>query len=162
MAGVQVQVVELPGQRLAAVRHVGPFAGIGAAFERLGDWARANAQSVIGAPLAVYLDCPDRVPAERLRSDAAVPVTEEVTIGGAPGIGVPGVCELWRAGGRYAVHTHVGPYSALPEAWSRLRAEVAAAGLRRDPGRPDFEVYQAEPGSVPEDELVTLLHLPVA
>jgi len=157
-----VQVVELPGQRLAAVRHVGAYTGIGAAFDRLGAWARANRAAVVGAPLAIYLDDPQQVPAERLRSDAAVPVTEEVTIGGAPGIGVPGVSEARLAGGRHAVAEHRGPYSGLAGAWPRFMAAVAVAGLRVDPGRPCFEVYRNEPGTVPEAELVTLLHAPLA
>jgi AraC family transcriptional regulator len=162
MAQEQVRVVDLPERRLAAVRHVGPFAGIGAAFDRLGAWARSHADAVVGAPMAIYYDDPQVVPAAQLRTDVAVPVTEGVTIGGAPGIGVPGVGEVRAAAGRYAVQAHVGPYSGLATAWPRFMAAVVAAGLTPDPGGPCFEVYQSEPGTVPEAELVTLLHAPLA
>jgi AraC family transcriptional regulator len=158
----RLRIDELPEQRLAAVRHVGPYQGIGAAFDRLGDWAQAHADAVLGAPLAVYVDDPARVPPEALRSDAAVPVSEDVTIGGAPGMGVPGVGEVRLAGGRYAVHRHVGPYEGLAGAWRDFMVEVGGSGAVADPTRPCFEVYANEPGTVPDDQLVTLLHLPVA
>ena len=157
----EIEVQELPDRRLAAVRHVGPYPGIGAAFDRLGDWARAHPDAVVGAPLAVYHDDPEEVPADQLRSDAGVPVTEEVAIGGAPGIGVPGVHEAHLPGGRYAVSRFVGPYAGLPATWPGLMAALAAAGVAADPGRPCFEVYRDEPGTVPAEQLVTLLYAPV-
>ena len=157
----EIRVEELPEQRLAAVRHVGPFSEIGAAFDRLGAWVQANPDAVVGAPLAIYLDDPGRVPPDRLRSDAAVPITADVTVGGAPGFGVPGVSELALAGGRYAAQTHVGPYAGLAQAWPRFMASVAASALVPDWSRPCFEVYRSDPQEVAEADLVTVLHQPV-
>lgn len=158
----EMRVVELPEQRLAAVRHVGPFQGIGAAFDRLGTWVQAHPGAVVGAPLAIYLDDPYQVPADQLRSDAAVPITADVTVGGAPGFGVPGVSELTLAGGRYAVATHVGSYDGLAGAWPRFMAAVGESTLVSDWTRPCFEVYLDEPGTVPDTELRTELYAPVA
>jgi AraC family transcriptional regulator len=158
----EIRVEELPEQRLAAVRHVGPFSEIGAAFDRLGAWVQANPDAVVGAPLAIYLDDPGQVPPDQLRSDAAVPITADVTVGGAPGFGVPGVSELTLAGGRYAAQTHAGPYTGLAEAWPRFMAAVAATALHPDWTRPCFEVYLDEPGTVPDADLRTRLYAPVA
>lgn len=157
----EIRVEELPEQRLAAVRHVGPYPGIGAAFDRLGTWVQANPGAVVGAPLAIYVDDPDQVPPDQLRSDAAVPISVDVTVGGAPGFGVPGVSELALAGGRYAVRTYVGPYAGLGGAWPRFMAAVGAAALVLDPARPCFEVYLDEPGTVPDSTLRTELYAPI-
>jgi AraC family transcriptional regulator len=157
-----VHIVELPARRLAAVRHVGPFEQIGAAFTRLGAWTDAHPGATTGAPLAIYIDDPSTTPPESLRSDAAVPIADGIPVGGVPGMGVPGVGEAHLPGGRYAVMTHVGPYSGLGPAWGRFMVALAELGLELDSRRPCFEVYQDEPGEVDESELVTVLHQPVA
>ncbi len=41
--------------------------------------------------------------------------------------------------GRYMKHVHVGPYQALPQKWTELKAELAARG--EDIGSPSLEVY---------------------
>jgi AraC family transcriptional regulator len=156
-----VQVVDLPARRLAAVRHVGPFEEIGAAFTRLGAWTDAHPGVATGAPLAIYIDDPSTTPPAALRSDAAVPIADDVQVGGVPGMGVPGVGEAHLPGGRYAVITHIGPYRGLGRAWEGFMAALAQLGLELDLERPCFEVYQDQPGEVDESELVTVLHQPV-
>lgn len=161
-ADSELVIVDLSPRRLAAVRHVGPFEGIGAAFGRLGQWVGGHPGAAVGAPVAVYLDDPATTPADRLRSDAAVPIGDDVVMPGVPGSGVPGVGESRLAGGRYATATHHGPYAGLPGAWGRMMAALAAHGLSVDPTRPCFEVYENDPAGVAPADLVTVLHQPIA
>lgn len=154
-------IVDRPVQRLAALRYVGPYDGLGAAFDRLGQWAGQNMGAVLGAPMAIYLDDPRTTPSESLRTDLAFPVTEDAQIPGVPGVGVPGVGESHLAGGRYAMATHVGPYADLGPAWELFMTELAEAGAELDGQRPCFEVYQSDPRVTPEAEYVTLLHQPL-
>lgn len=160
-APVEIEVVDLPRQRVVAARHVGPYDGMGEAFQRVGLWARAHASAVVGPPLAVYLDDPTRTPVEDLRTDVAVPINDGVMLPGVPGAGVPGVSESILAGGRYAVLTHRGPYSGLADAWPAMRAGLAARGLVPDEERPCFEVYRSDPDQVAEADLETVLHQPL-
>lgn len=158
---MEIEVVDLPPQRLAATRHVGPFERIGEAFERLGRWVEGNPGAAVGPPLAIYLDDPNSTPIEQLRSDAAVPITAGAPMMGVPGSGVPGVGEAQLPGGRYAIATHRGPYSGLGPAWGAFLGSLAAHGLTLDASRPCFEVYRTGPDEVDEADLVTVLHQPV-
>ena len=149
--------MDIPDRLAAAILHVGPYSLIGAAFDRLGDWGQAHSSWVAGPPLALYLNDPQTTPAEQLRSYAALPV-----LPGAP-LAPDGAVELIPlAGGRYAVRTHHGGYDGLGQAWQEFMGAVAADGLGADWSRPCFEVYVNQPGTVPDDELVTELHQPVA
>jgi DNA gyrase inhibitor GyrI len=56
---------------------------------------------------------------------------------------------------------HHGSYAGLGDAWQEFMAAVATDGLAPDWSRPFFEVYVNEPGTVPDDELITELHQPV-
>jgi len=154
---MEIAIVDVPDGQAAASLHVGPYSSIGDAFDRLGDWAQANAGHVTGPPLALYLNDPQTTPPDELRSYAAVPVTQD-----APVDPTGAIERVPLAGGRYAVVAHHGSYAGLGQAWQELMVAVAADGLRPDWSRPCFEVYVNEPGSVPDDELITELHQPIA
>lgn len=154
---MEIAIVDIPDRHAAAILHVGPYPLIGAAFDRLGEWAQQNADLVTGPPLALYSDDVQTTPPEELRSYAALPIAPE-----AP-IDLAGAVErIPLAGGRYAVVAHHGSYAGLGQAWREFMAAVAADGLAPDWSRPCFEVYANEPGTVPEDELITELYQPVA
>jgi AraC family transcriptional regulator len=70
-----VTLRDLPAMRLAAIRHTGPYHGIGAAFDRAQAWGAAR--GLIGPNtdfFGLYHDDPGSVPAERLRADTASPL----------------------------------------------------------------------------------------
>jgi hypothetical protein len=74
-----VTLRDLPAMRLAAIRHTGPYHGIGAAFDRAQAWGAAR--GLIGPNtdfFGLYHDDPGSVPAERLRADAGFTVGPEV------------------------------------------------------------------------------------
>ncbi len=157
---MDVTVTELPERRAVAVAHVGPFDQIGTAFDQLRSWMLAHADLVATAPLAIYADDPNSTPAEQLRSYAAVPIRPEAELA-ADGSGDAGVQEIPVPGGRYAVGVHRGSYAGLAQAWLAVMAAIDAAGLDADWSRPSFEIYATDPGTVPEDQLLTELYVPL-
>ncbi|MFC7476574.1 GyrI-like domain-containing protein [Dankookia sp. GCM10030260] len=71
----QVSLRDDPGFRLAAIRHVGPYAGMAGAFDRIG--AQAGSCGPIGPGtrfLAITHDDPRSIPAAALRTDAGCTV----------------------------------------------------------------------------------------
>lgn len=64
-------------------------------------------------------------------------------------------------GGRYAVFTHLGPYTGLHALWTAIyRHWVPATGQRlRD--APGFDLYLDDPRRTPPEQLRTALYLPV-
>jgi AraC family transcriptional regulator len=154
---MDIALVDIPERPVAAILHVGPYPLIGAAFDRLGEWAQANAELVVGPPMALYPDDSQATPPDELRSYAALPIAPEAPIDPS------GTVErISVAGGRYAVVAHHGTYAGLGNAWQEFMAAVAADGLRPDWSRSCFEVYANEPGTVPDDELITEMYQPIA
>jgi AraC family transcriptional regulator len=154
---MDIALVDIPERPVAAILHVGPYPLIGAAFDRLGERAQANAGLVVGPPMALYPDDPQATPPDELRSYAALPIAPEAPIDPS------GTVErLSVAGGRYAVVAHHGTYAGLGNAWQEFMAAVAADGLRPDWSRSCFEVYANEPGTVPDDQLITEMYQPIA
>ena len=151
-----VEIKEMPAMRVGAVRHVGESHQIGKAFERLG--AIAGPAGLFQQPgalmLGIYHDDPDTTPEAQLRSDAGIVVPANVQL-------PDGLVEQRIPGGRYASAEHVGPYEGLPAAWARLKREALESGPRTD-ARPSYEIYRNNPMTVPKEELLTEIYLPVA
>ena len=149
---MQVALEELPPLRLAAVRHRGPYLQIGQAFDRLGQiagpagWFGRAGIKMIG----VYHDDPDAVPADELRSEAALSVPDGEPL-------PPGLEELRLEGGRYACAVHVGPYETLPDAWAELMGKWLPKSGHRVGEGPSLEIYLNNPMNAGPDELRTQL-----
>ena len=153
---MHVEYKDMPGWRVAAARHQGPYHQIAEAFARLGQVAAAaGLQDAPGIMLAVYHDDPAVTPVTELRSDAALALAEHTAV-------PPGLTELHLPAGRYAVTTHVGPYQSLGEAWAALRQDVTASGVQPSPNAASYEIYRNTPETVPAAKLSTELYLPVA
>jgi AraC family transcriptional regulator len=153
---MDIALVDIPERPVAAILHVGLYPLIGSAFDRLGQWAQLNADIVTGPPMALYPDDSQSTAPDELRSYAALPIAPQAAVDPA------GTVErITVAGGRYAVAAHHGNYAGLPNAWQEFMAAAAADGLNADWSRSCFEVYANEPGTVPEDELVTEMYQPI-
>lgn len=144
----------VPGMRLAAIRHIGPYHEIGRAFGEL-----HRIVSAAGTPhrelLGIFYDDPSTTPAEQLRSDAATIVDE--------GVALPdGVVEQRIPAGQYMTTDHRGSYERLRETWDRFKREIADATGQRDPRGYTFELYRNTPMDTPQDELLTTLYMAVA
>lgn len=154
---MDLRVEHFPGKRLAYLRTVGPYWDVvGPAFDRL--FAIARAGGWMGkpgvVPLAVYLDSPRDVPLDQLRADVGLTVDDAFQ---------PPADVLVRTlpPGRFAVHTHIGPYADLRDAWQRAHGQVHQAGLSLRAVGECFELYLNDPSNTPEPQLRTEIYLPI-
>ncbi|SOD92179.1 AraC family transcriptional regulator [Caenispirillum bisanense] len=139
---------------LAAMRHTGPYMGIGAVFDRLYAWAAPRGLAGREAPgIGLYWDDPGSVPEARLRSAAAIPVTTPVDD--------PAVETLTLPAGPCAVIRHVGPYAELERSYLWLYREWLPQSGREPADQPCREVYLNDPRTTAPAELVTEIHLPL-
>ncbi len=154
---MKVEITRMPEQRVAAVRHVGPYNQIGEAFGRLG--AIAGPAGLFANPsaamIALYHDDPEATPADQLRSDAGIAVTSDAKL--------PKELEEQRLpAGRYAKTVHVGEYEKLGDIWARFLGEWLPESGERLGSGPSYERYVNDPTKTPKDKLVTEIYVPIA
>lgn len=150
-----IDMRELPALRLAAVRHIGPYHGIGAAFDRLQAWGAARGLVGPGTRFfGLYHDDPGSVPAAELRSDAGFTVGSE-----AAGEGDVRILEVPAA--RVAVLRFRGPYAELERPYAWLYGEWLPASGEEPADRPGLEEYVNDPRATPPPELLTDIMLPL-
>jgi AraC family transcriptional regulator len=138
---------------VAFVSHTGFFAGIAEAFQKLVLGFGPPGLSSASRLLTVFHDGPMDQPSCQ-RADAAVELQS-----GRPELS--GEVEIRSLpGGTYAVTRHTGPYAGLPAAWIGFSAELARRGMKPS-RRLRFEIYLNDPEEVPEEDLLTELHMPV-
>lgn len=154
---MNVTIETMPGFRLAMIRHVGPYAEIGAAFHRLGSIAGDAGLYAHADPrmIALYHDDPDTTAPRELRSDAALILRDDVAL-------PAGLTEGALRAGRYARFTHRGSYAGLDDAWARLMGEwLPKCGHRVGEGVP-YEMYVNNPMTTAVDELLTDIYVHLA
>ncbi|GIE92948.1 AraC family transcriptional regulator [Paractinoplanes rishiriensis] len=129
-----VRVTELRPQPAAFLRHLGPYEDVdGSLFEDLAAWSHGRT-GVTGPWLGVGHDAPGITPARLLRFDACLGVTAaRHTRGRVAFQTVPG--------GWYAVATHTGPYTSLPQAHRSVYATAQSFAGYRVAGLPLVECY---------------------
>ncbi|MBI3496232.1 MAG: AraC family transcriptional regulator [Proteobacteria bacterium] len=152
----EVSMRELAPVRLAALRHVGPYMGIGPVFERLSAWA--GGRGLIGPStraFGIYYDNPEAVPANQLRSDAGITVGPQVEVDGD-------VRLIDLAGGRHAVFVHKGPYAELESAYRWACKQWLPQSGEEPADRPCFEEYLNDCRALPPAEWLTAICLPLA
>ena len=158
---MKIEIREMPAIRCLAVRHVGPFPTIGAAFGKLFQHISEN-KVEHGPALGFFHSDPHVIPPEELQSDAAVILPEGAqgpNLGREPHEGEFHTVEVDAA--KYAVWTHTGSYEGLPGAWNNFMRAFEEGGHAGVQGK-CFEIYVSEMGTVPDDQLITELYLPVA
>lgn len=151
-----VTIREIAPTELIGVAHTGSYMQIGKAFETLFGtlYARGLARPDMRM-IGVYLDDPDIVPAEQLRSIACVT--------GSANVPAEAPFERRRVdGGTYAVLRHKGPYADMHKAYQWLYAEWLPKSGRQLKDSVMFEEYLNNPRDVPPTELLTEIHMPLA
>ena len=150
-----VAITTLPAQRLLCVPHSGSYMGIGKAFEALyGTLFSRNIFQPDMRMIGLFLDDPDLVVEEKLRSFACV----------TAGADVPAEAPLvsrMLAGGDYAVLRHKGPYANMGAAYRWLYGTWLPASGRSIRDEVMFEAYLNNPREVPPNELLTEICLPL-
>ncbi|PZM13133.1 AraC family transcriptional regulator [Rhizobium tubonense] len=145
----------IPAVDLIGIPHIGSYMQISQAFEILG--GTLNARGLISPDMkmiGVYLDDPDIVPAEKLRSFACV-------TGGSEVPAEPPLVRRAIEGGEYAVLRHKGPYADMHKAYQWLYAEWLPASGRQLRDSVMFEDYINNPRDVGPTELLTDIYMPL-
>jgi len=146
---MKLEIRSLPPQRVAFLRHVGPYDQVGETWERLGDWV--GSELLFGPStlmLGVCWDDPEVTPAEKIRYDACVTVEDGFAPSGAIGVQT-------LPGGEYAVTLHEGPYSGLGETYAALFSREIPRLGREAGDPPTLEVYLNDPESTEPEDLLT-------
>ena len=135
---MNVRVQELPSQRVAYMRYVGPYGagGIPELWSRFVTWARARGLDLEKATrLGVAHDDPAITPAEKCRYDACIVVPDDfqpdrwVNVTDIPG-------------GRFAVSAFTGTAHDIQGAWDRVfKTWLPTSGFQPD-DRSCLEVYR--------------------
>lgn len=152
---MHVDIVTLGAQRVAALRHIGPYVQISQTFAKLGPICE---QAELGGPecalVAVYHDDPETTPEAELKSDAGIVVSATAII-------PESLLEVVLPAGKYAVVTHAGPYRHLPDTWARFMGQwLPNSGFAMGDGT-SFEKYLNTPMNAAESDLRTELYLPL-
>jgi AraC family transcriptional regulator len=153
----QVVVKSCDPMRLVAVRHVGPYMGIGDAFMRIADYGRTHNLEGIGTQVVgVYHDDPKSTPEAELRSDAGLSVPSDYEPSKGDEVHMVDV-----AGGEYACLVHEGHYATLGKTYREVTDWIRANG-RMMSDKPCCEVYLNTPRDTAPEDLRTEVRVPIA
>ncbi|KOF22729.1 AraC family transcriptional regulator [Ensifer adhaerens] len=151
----EVTLKEIDGFDLVGVAHTGSYMGIGKAFETLyGTLFSRNLFRPDMEMIGIYLDDPELVPVDKLRSFACV-TAKQTLPADAP------LTPQTLDGGRYAVLRHKGPYADMPLAYQWLYGTWLPQSGREVRDSLMFEKYLNNPRDVPPTELLSEIYLPL-
>lgn len=124
----------------------------GEAYGQIGGFLAAHGLELSGPPVAITKSSTE----EAWRFDAGLPIAEkpDVEIDPASPVQI-----RQTRGGKAVKGVSLGSYENLSANWSKVRAWVAAHGYEE--AGLTWEEYVSDPGSTPEEELITHLYLPV-
>ena len=69
-----VKVKKFGPAQVASALHIGPYDKISLTYGKLSEWIMKNNYEIVGPPHEFYLNSPDQVPAESLKTEIAFPV----------------------------------------------------------------------------------------
>ena len=133
---MQVEIKTLPAQRLAYMRHTGPFGPeIGKTWERFGQWcAQRGLRKPRGETIGISQDNPEITPADKLRYDCCIAVAADFKPEGEVGV-------QDFAGGKYACVPFKGTGADMHDAWMNMYGQwLPQSGWQAD-DKPPFEIY---------------------
>lgn len=151
----EVTLKEIDSFGVVGVAHTGSYMGIGKAFETLyGTLFSRNLFRPDMEMIGIYLDDPELVPTDKLRSFACVSAKGDLP-SDAP------LTPQTLDGGRYAVLRHKGPYADMPLAYQWLYGTWLPQSGREVRDSLMFEKYLNNPRDVPPTELLSEIYLPL-
>jgi AraC family transcriptional regulator len=154
--GFPVEIVTLPPTRCAAAAHVGSYLQIDKAMTRLFSELGNRQLLKPGQEMrAAFLDDPDLVAVDQLRSTACTPIADEMI--------VPSALEtMTLRGGDYARLSYRGPYADMKDAYRWLLGVWLPSSGHESDDAPVFETYRNSPMEVAPNDLLTDIHLPLS
>lgn len=152
---MQVDIRRLQTMRVACVRHVGPYAEAGAAWDYL--LAAFGQRGIPGdgrCRFGIGHDDPRVTPPDALRYDACIEVDEDYSPPAGVGIAIV-------EGGEFAVTTHRGPYCDIGGTYAALYEHWLPSSGRTARAAPAMEFYLNNPYYTAPADLVTEIYLPL-
>lgn len=151
----EVTLTEVEAFDVLGVAHTGSYMEIGKAFETLyGTLFSRQLFRPDMEMIGIYLDDPELVPTEKLRSFACVSARKTMPVE-AP------LTPQHLDGGRYAVLRHKGPYADMPKAYQWLYGTWLPQSGREIRDSLMFEKYLNNPREVAPTELLSEIYLPL-
>lgn len=151
----EVTLKDVDAFDLVGVAHSGSYMEIGRAFETLyGTLFSRQLFRQEMEMIGIYLDDPELVPTDKLRSFACVSAREQMPTD-AP------LTAQHLDGGRYAVLRHKGPYADMPKAYQWLYGTWLPQSGREIRDSLMFEKYLNNPREVAPTELLSEIYLPL-
>lgn len=155
---MEVRIEEMKACRVAFVRHVGPYSGVGEAWKALMKWGWSKMMFGKAETFGMCWDDPEVTEAEKIRYDACMVVDGKTRARGSVE-----VREV--EGGTYGVALHEGAYERIGETYAGLCGAVASGaieGLRWRLGDPpSIEKYLNDPRKTKPEDLRTEVWMPV-
>ncbi|GLS04467.1 AraC family transcriptional regulator [Chitiniphilus shinanonensis] len=149
-----VTIRECPAFHIVALAHQGNYMKIGEAFDKL--MLKCRSEGWLDEStrwLGFYYDDPATTPENELRSHAAASVSHTIMV-------EPPFEAMTIPAARCAVLRHTGPYSTLHDAYHWLFGHwLPQSG--EQPAISPFEDYLNDPGSTPQQQLLTDIYLPL-
>ncbi|MEI2299779.1 AraC family transcriptional regulator [Ensifer sp. MJa1] len=151
----EVTLKDIDAFDLVGVAHNGSYMEIGKAFETLyGTLFSRQLFRPDMEMIGIYLDDPELVPTDKLRSFACVSTP-------APVASQAPLTQQRLDGGRYAVLRHKGPYADMPKAYQWLYGTWLPQSGREIRDSLMFEKYLNNPREVAPTELLSEIYLPL-
>ena len=150
---VEVTLRREPLRRCIAVRHIGPYAEVGRAWEALFAYV-GPAGLVHGVPrtLALVHDDPDITAPAQCRCDAALVLEPTVAV---PAVLPSGVVVRELAGGQWASTIHTGPFETIQRTYDAMLGRALARRGVDLADEPTVEVTLDDPRTTPPAALRT-------
>jgi len=152
---MKVTIKQLEPQRVAFMRHIGPYQQVGETWGKL--MMFLGKEGLVGGDtqfIGICHDDPAVTPPDKVRYDACVTVPADFQPQGEIGVQVV-------PGGEYAVTTHLGPYEKLGDSYAGLLGQWLPRSRRMLRSAPCFEVYLNSPENTDPEDLVTDLYAPL-
>ena len=143
-----------PTRRIIALPHKGAYSEIGRSFEAFRALCESRQLWPQKGPVnGIYMDNPEAVPADQLRSYAGAEYRGDETPEGMEGMNIPG--------GKTAVLTFKGPYSSIHAAYDSLFGNWLPTSGEEPADQPCYEVYLNDPRETAPEDLLTEICLPL-
>jgi len=152
---MQVKCKYIPCQRVAFIRHIGPYNKCGETWSKL--CTILGSKGYLGSDakfIGLCHDDPEITEPEKIRYDACISVDESFKPEGKVGVQII-------EDGEYAVATHFGPYERLNETYVRLMGQWLPQSGRILRSLPCFEIYLNDPESTEPEDLLTDIYIPL-
>ena len=151
------QIVERPDSKVIYIQIIGEYGNpeCDKSWERISEFAGKN--NLFGQKnefIGIGYDDPSVTEASKCRYDACVTVEADVKPEGEIGFKT-------LKGGKYAVFFHKGSYKMLPITYKTIFSKWIPESQYKRREAPIFESYIGEPCNMKEEDLETLIYIPI-